>query len=246
MLLAHGFTATPVEVRGLAARLHERGYTVAAPLLPGHGTTPQDLNRTRWQAWAATAEAAYRDLCGRCERVFVGGESMGALAALYVAADHPEAAGVLAYAPAMQLPLSGAGRVLLQVLAPIVPWRRKPGLDEERAWQGYRVDPLRGAVQLLRFQEAVRERLHRIRQPVLVVQGAFDKTIHPRSGEIILDGVQSTLTEHHWMPESSHVVLLGPELEKVTAVTVAFMERALGAAVADTDRTERGGDDGRP
>ena len=56
ILLIHGFTATSVEVRGLATHLHQAGYTVAGPLLPGHGTSPEEMNRYSWKDWANAAE----------------------------------------------------------------------------------------------------------------------------------------------------------------------------------------------
>ena len=96
VLLFHGFTATTAEMRPVATAFHDAGLTVSAPLLPGHGTRPQDLNRVRWQDWTSAAEAAYQDLAARCERVVVGGESMGAVVALGLAARHPDA-GVKAY-----------------------------------------------------------------------------------------------------------------------------------------------------
>jgi hypothetical protein len=45
----HGFTGSPAEMRLLDHYLHERGLTVAAPLLPGHGARPAALNRQRQQ-----------------------------------------------------------------------------------------------------------------------------------------------------------------------------------------------------
>lgn len=39
ILLIHGFTGSPAEMRPLGCYLHERGLTVSAPLLPDHGTT---------------------------------------------------------------------------------------------------------------------------------------------------------------------------------------------------------------
>src|SRR5512134_2031037 len=85
ILLAHGFTATTAEVRPLARILLDQGYSVAGPLLPGHKTTLEEMNRCRWQDWAGAIETAYRQMAARCERVFVGGESMGGLLALYLA-----------------------------------------------------------------------------------------------------------------------------------------------------------------
>jgi len=52
------------------------GFTVAGPLLPGHGTTPQDANRAHWQDWVKAVEASYRQLVARCDTVLLGGESM--------------------------------------------------------------------------------------------------------------------------------------------------------------------------
>ncbi len=80
VVLLHGFTATTAEVRLLADYLRGFGYTLAAPLLPGHGTQPAELNKTSWLDWYAAAEGAYLELRGKCTKVFVCGESMGALA----------------------------------------------------------------------------------------------------------------------------------------------------------------------
>ena len=56
-VLVHGFTATTTEVRPLAERLHQEGYTVSAPLLPGHDTHPDDLNKVSWQDWYQTVKS---------------------------------------------------------------------------------------------------------------------------------------------------------------------------------------------
>jgi alpha-beta hydrolase superfamily lysophospholipase len=102
ILLLHGFTATTAEVRPLAKLLHQNGYTVSGPLLPGFGTTPEQANLCRWQDWAAAASDAYQRLTELCLTVFVGGESMGGLLALYLASQQPEIAGLLLYAPALK------------------------------------------------------------------------------------------------------------------------------------------------
>ena len=42
-LLLHGFLGTPAEMRGLGEALHEQGWTVYAPLLPGFGSDIETL-----------------------------------------------------------------------------------------------------------------------------------------------------------------------------------------------------------
>ena len=59
VLLLHGFTATTAEVRPLAKRFHDAGFTVSGVLLPGHGTTPQNLNETSRTEWLGASEKAY-------------------------------------------------------------------------------------------------------------------------------------------------------------------------------------------
>jgi carboxylesterase len=197
------------------------------PLLPGHGTTPQALNRCRWQDWATAIEQAYGELSGRCERVFVGGESMGAVLALYLASEHPEIVGVLTYAPALVAALSPLDRLKLRLAAPFVTELPKGQLDVPDRWQGYPGNPLKAAVQLMQLQTEVRKRLPRIEQPVLTVQGRLDQAVDHSGAEIIQREVRSSLKELHWMEHSTHVVILDRELAAVAEITLSFMEKAL-------------------
>jgi carboxylesterase len=233
VLLIHGFTATTAEVRPLARCLYEHGYTVAGPLLPGHNTTPEDANRFHWRDWVRCVEIAYRELAARCSRVIVGGESTGALLALYLASEHPEVAAVLSYAPALRLTLRRRDIVRLYLVAPFKPYVTKrssgPALSSggDSLWRGYPVAPLKGTIELLKLQRAVRPRLPRVQQPVLVVQGRNDPTVHPSASETIYREVCSTVKELHWLERSAHKVILDDECDQVFALTLAFIVRAL-------------------
>jgi len=223
-LLSHGYTATAAEVRLLAERLHEKGYTVAAPLLAGHGTKPADLNKVTWRDWVSSAEETYAQLTAHCERVFVGGESMGGLVALRLASIHPEAAGVLLYAPAIQLTMTPLEKVKVYAGSLFVSEVGRDSLDVSDKWQGYPNLPLKGIIQLLKLQPIIRASLPQIHQPVLVFQGRKDLTVAPCAGDVILQGVSSRVKEHHWMEQSSHAIILDCELDAVTALTLRFME----------------------
>jgi carboxylesterase len=226
VLLIHGYTATTAEVRLLAQDLHARGYTVSGPLLPGHYTTPEDANRRTWRDWVAAVETAYEELAVRCKRVIVGGESTGALLALYLASEHPEIAAVLAYAPALRLTLRTRDAIQLRLVAPFVSSLPKGGIDAADLWQGYPVNPLRGAVQLLNFQRIVRPRLPQISQPILIMQGKLDTTVHASAPQTIYDEVRSTVKELHWLENSAHTVIIDRERELAFAITARFIERA--------------------
>jgi carboxylesterase len=229
VLLSHGFTATSAEVRLLARYLHERGYSVAGPLLPGHGTTIAEMNRCRWQDWVRGMEVTYQELARRCQKVVVGGESMGSLLALYLAAEHPEAAAALAYAPAVHS-TPKTMKLAASIIAPFIAYRTWPPgpktVVDER-WKGYPAQPLRAAVQLFHFQKEILRRLPSIRQPVLVMQGRLDRSIFPDCPEIVVGKVRSEVKEVYWMEKSEHCVLLDQEWEKVAEITAKFLAQVL-------------------
>jgi carboxylesterase len=230
VLLMHGFTATTAEVRLLGRFLHEHGFTVAGPLLPGHGTTPQDCNRFQWKDWAAAAESAYRQLTSRCDNVFIGGESLGGLLALYLASGHPQAAGVLTYAPALKI-TNVLAPIVAPLLAPFIRYAPKsspePSISDDR-WQGYPVNPSRAVIQLFRLQRVVRRRLPAIRQPILILQGRLDKTVHPGVPETIYRAVQSKVKEIHWLEQSHHCVIIDGEWEQAARLTLDFIGQVVG------------------
>ena len=224
VLLIHGFTATTAEVRPFAHLLNQTGYTISAPLLPGHGTTPEDMNRCKWQDWARAAEEALTVLSGKCEQVFIAGESMGALLALYLASQHPAVRGLAIFAPALIVP----GLRRARYVAPFIKYRTKSGADKDDGlpWQGYMVTPLRAAVQLYAFQKTVKSLLPSISIPAIIIQGCLDRTIDPRSSEMVYDLINSQQKELHWLEKSTHCIILDKELEQAAKLTLSFLKRA--------------------
>src|SRR5437773_10097854 len=70
VLLCHGFTGTPGTLRPWADYLAEAGLAVSLPRLPGHGTTWQEMARTRWEDWYAEIDRAYSELRGHVTEIF--------------------------------------------------------------------------------------------------------------------------------------------------------------------------------
>lgn len=229
VLLIHGFTATTAEVRPIAKILHQRGYTVAGPLLPGHYTHPSDLNKVTWKDWVKAVTESYQRLHAASQKVVVGGESTGGILALYLASQHPEISALLLYAPALQLNLNALDVFRLYAASPFVEWIPKGTMDSDSLWQGYPVNPLKGTIQLLQFQKQVRACLPAIHQPVLIVQGRLDTTVHPSVPDTICQQVVSAVKEKHWMDQSEHCVILDKELDQVAQITLDFIERHTGS-----------------
>lgn len=221
ILLFHGFTATTVEVRTMAKFLNDQGYSVAGPLLPGHGVSPDELNHTHYKDWIAAAENSYNELKSKFSRVVVLGESMGGLCALWLAAQHPEIAGVLAFAPALRIPKLWLSRLIW----PFGKYMQKKNVDLFSPWQGFNVIPLRAATQLHKFQHLIKGRLNEINQPIMVFQGKLDSTIDPLSSPEVLERISSEDKELVWLEDSGHCILLDKQMNLVTRLCLEFIQK---------------------
>ncbi len=236
VLLIHGFTGTAAEMRIIGNYLHKKGYTVSGPLLPGHGTTVDDMNRRRWTEWTAHVEQALLDLQARCTQVFVGGLSMGAALTAYLAIHHPEITGIVLYSPAMW----PANRmlVLTPVLKYLVPKRPKKGASdltdpqaESRLWH-YEYEPVAAAHELLKLVCYVRSRLPQIVQPALVIHSTRDTVIHPTSARRTYAGLGSKDKELVTLHNSGHCLTVDSEWEFVAEKTYTFIQRHSGGPSA--------------
>ncbi len=95
VLLIHGWTTTPYELRRFGKYLHENGYTVSAPLLRGHGTAPKDLENVCWTDWLADIKKEYQALKEKHQKVFIVGTSVGASLAVALAGEEKSASGLV-------------------------------------------------------------------------------------------------------------------------------------------------------
>ena len=104
VLLVHGLTGTPQEMKGIGTLLHRQGYTVVCPRLANHGEPIDILERTTWQDCYRTVRETLEQLKASAHPrpVFAAGLSMGALLALVLAEECPgEVAGVVGLSPTL-------------------------------------------------------------------------------------------------------------------------------------------------
>ena len=223
VLLFHGFTGCPSEVRPMGQYLASQGYTVVGPLLPGHGTNWQDMARRKWQEWADAAEQAYLGIKNRCRTVFVGGGSMGGLLTLYLAERHSGIAGVIPMAPALfTVDWRASFAWLIKHFVkfnPYDPVRDGDDLTDPEArkrylWS-YMGSPVAAVEQLVLLQRVVRRGLRQVAMPALIFQGTRDRSVKLVSAEYALTHISSQDKELIWMTNSGHCLWVDSEKEQV-------------------------------
>jgi carboxylesterase len=222
----HGFTGNPQSMRPLAEAFAAAGFTVEVPLLPGHGTAVEDMVPTRWADWSAAAERAYIDLAARCDKVVVAGLSMGGTLTAWLAAHHPEIAGIVLVNPFVQ-PQDPAVRDVLSSLlteGPIMPGIGSDVADpdvRESAYDGTPIEPL------LSLFDAVAElhpELGDVRCPVLLFTSRQDHVVVPESGDVVAEAVSGPV-ERVFLERSFHVATLDYDRAEVEARSVEFARK---------------------
>ena len=224
VLLIHGFGGSPRSLQELAQRCAGAGYTVALPLLAGHGRTPEDMEASRWTEWAADAEQAYEWLRARTDGVFVCGLSMGGTLALWVAERHPEVAGLVSINSFIRHPLEW---VMLSIGRFRIPrWVKAIGNDakaegiDERAYERI---PMRSTRELALLSREVRSGLSRVRCPAFLFSSVVDHVVPPANQRELYDALGSadkTFVELH---DCYHLATMDCEKERVFAGTLDFI-----------------------
>ena len=237
ILLLHGFCGSAAQMRYLAGELHQRGYTVCVPLLPGHGTTVDDMLQVTFLDWLDCARRAYAALRRECQQVIVAGHSMGGVLALLLAEEYP-VDGVIALSAPMHL--TGA-RGFLAPFSPLaslfIPYIRWPG---ERRYPddflmsdhiGYETLPVARVSDLYRLMRRARRNLFAVTAPLLCIQSEDDSTVSASSPRIIRSGVSSTVREFVRLTHSEHLIVLGPERERVVGAIADFLSENLRQSI---------------
>ncbi|TCP55120.1 carboxylesterase [Tamaricihabitans halophyticus] len=237
VLLCHGFTGTPQSMRPWGEYLAKRGYAVSCPRLPGHGTSWQECNRSRWPDWYECVRAELAALRGKYAEVYVFGQSMGGTLTLRLAQQYgPLVSGIALVNPSvlttrLDAKLLPVASRLVPSLAGIAGDIAKPGVRE----LSYDRLPLRAATSLARLWRLVRRDLPLVTQPLLMLHSTVDHVVEPVNAQVVLDGVRSTMVTEVTLTDSFHVATMDNDAPTIFAKSVEFLravhaERATAVA----------------
>jgi carboxylesterase len=241
VLLIHGLTGTPTEMRLIAKGLNRNGFTVYGMQLAGHCGNEEDLLKTGWHDWyQSVCEAADR-LRKDVDHMFVAGLSMGALLALKLAADRPDQVdglglyGTTFVYDGWTIPLIGKLSFLLPLVVGLgFGWHRRfhecfpYGIKDERIRQriagsmldgdsaaaGLPGNPWPSLAEFYRLSFVVRRQLRSIHTPCLVMHAVDDDVASLKNVRMIVRGVRGPV-ETVLLENSYHMVTVDQERDKV-------------------------------
>ncbi|MBF2713579.1 alpha/beta fold hydrolase [Agrobacterium vitis] len=246
ILLVHGLTGAPAEMRLVARQLHRRGYSVYAPLLAGHGTDEAALRKTRWQDWLESVEEAGQVLASRVDAAFAAGICAGGKLALMAADRQPltlRAAAI--YSPCFHYDGWDIPRHY-NFMARNIRWLAKiPFLDRlsfhETRSLGIKDDRLRnkiaamngdgvlesfpgkGLVEMDKLGRVLKARLPLMQTPTLIVHSLEDDVSSPSHAQYISSHLGGP-RELHWLRDSYHMIHMDRQHRHVADLTADFFE----------------------
>ncbi len=261
MLLIHGLTGTPAEMRPIAKRLAKQGFSVMCPALAGHCRAADDLRKSKWQDWYASMADAFEALQAEHKQVFVAGLSIGALIALKLAAEKGErVAGLGLMSSTFFYDGWNMPRLKRKLLLPVVlhsPLRYFLHWDETPPY-GIKCERTRAMVHAVlenrdaqatekvgifrtsavtihesnRFIKVAKAALPRVKSPALIVHSTEDDTASLKNAHFVAKRISSSKVETFFVDDTYHVVTLDKRRDDIAHRIAEFFKKCASQQMA--------------
>jgi carboxylesterase len=252
VLLLHGLSSSPLEMRFLARALHREGFTTVAPVLPGYSAGTREQ---RMEAWVAAAASEFDALSCRYTHVSVCGLSIGAALAMALVSKRPSAKSVALLS--VTLDYDGWAIPWYRFLlgwAYFTPLRNRWRYCEQEPF-GLRNEALRSKVaramlkgdlsevgpatislnalhEASRLARSVRRIVPGVSTDCLIVHAIDDETSSPANARFVSSHLASTFIRTIYLDDSYHMITSDNERETVAREVVMFLRESEAAAEA--------------
>lgn len=230
VILVHGWTSTPYEMRVLGEQLHEEGFSVDAPLLSGHGAQPELLEYITWEQWVTDVEKAYDRVKKQYKKVYVGGMSMGGNLALHVAAKNADVNGIILMSTPYDMRFEKLGLCTARMTHKFTNykkkyyprlWKAQPSITQLISYQYY---PLSSAFEAFKAIKQSLVHLKKIHQPIFLIQPEYDHLVSRRSILKFYKSVSSQKKEMRYVKKANHNFMGNGEHMDVFQDVVEFVK----------------------
>jgi esterase/lipase len=177
ILLIHGLTDSPFNMRDLAAHFQEKCFLVYGLLLPGHGTVPGDLLSVTYEDWAKATQYGLAALRPRVDKLYAGGFSTGGALLVQAALNGDKLDGLFLFAPALALNSSVA--FIAPAAAGVKPWVDVAPDGDPTKYESFTTN---AAAQIWRLVYDLSFKINRdpLSVPLFMAVSEDDRTIDPR------------------------------------------------------------------
>ncbi|MGC8869056.1 MAG: alpha/beta hydrolase [Sulfurihydrogenibium sp.] len=245
LILIHGLTGGPFELRWIGGKFNQEGYDVYCPILAGHCTTLEDLKKTKWQDWLDSVRTLLKTIENDYESIYVAGLCVGGMLSLLLSKESEKVKKVAAWSPTLYLDgwsIPKAVKLLPLVLATPVKhffyFKEKfpYGIKNEAVRKKVSSLLTKNAVaydrfpgvtikELLKLSKHLIKELPTITKPVIVLHSQYDDLSSVKSAYTIYEKVSSPEKKLLILKDSYHMITIDNERETVFRETLKFFEK---------------------
>ena len=255
VLLFHGLTGSPFEMKKYGAFLYNLGFDVFCYCFPGHGDRLDEIQTVTWRDWTDFAQEKYDKLRLNYDKFFVSGLCLGAAISLHLAEHNSDITGIVSLSTTLFL--DGFCMPKTKFLLPLglstifrfyytFPEDTSLGIKNEGTRKtlakimsktnvGMDNYPLNCVHELLCLSKNVRRNLKNIKAPLLLVHSKFDNLTSTKGAKLVYNGVSSQIKDYVELNDSYHMVLYDNEKMFVMETVKGFLERFLRRDEAEFD-----------
>ena len=249
ILLFHGLTGSPFEMKKYGTFLHKNGFDVFCYSFPGHGERLEEIQSVTFRDWCGFAQEKYEQLRKNYGKFFVSGLCLGAAVSLYLAENNDDITGIIALSTTLFL--DGASMPWSKFLMPLglstilryyytFPEDDCLGVMNEdtrktlaklmaRTTVGMDNYPLNCVNELLKLSKEVRKNLKKVHCPIILIHSKFDNLSSTRSAKVVYDNISSEIKEYIELNQSYHMVLYDNEKAFVMEKSMEFISKFLNS-----------------
>ncbi len=235
VIAIHGFSSAPKEVEQLALYLNKDKLSVHTPRLSGHGIVPEELKDKKWEDWYKSVSRAITIASIQYKKIYLVGFSTGGLLALLSTKKYyKEFVGLVCINAALHL-----NDLRIKTLVPAISfWNdivkvfgediyTKEYIDNfpENPEINYNKHYIDSIEQLSLLMNKTRKNLHKIRKPILIIQGKDDPIVNPSSAHEIFEKIESRYKSLKIVEASKHVIITGENTQELFADILDFTKQ---------------------
>ena len=206
VMIIHGFSSTTFETHPLAQFLSRKGFRVSARNLPGHGTTVEDCNATKYTDWLRFVDENLAELSAECDELYVIGLSMGGVLGLYLASLFPINKLVLG-ATVLNFKEPFKVNYIVPLVNRFIVKQKKVKKftkNKHKRYSGYDHYPLIALNEFRKLNNYVIKRLKRVKCPTLYVHSKIDKLSVPSNVDLVMNNISSEIKNKLIVENASH------------------------------------------
>lgn len=210
-ILIHGFTGTPFDLRELGEFLHSKNISIKAPLLPGHGTYWQELEKVTAADWLSVIEKELNEQFEQFKKIFLIGYSFGANLALTMATKYPEKIkGIVSLGVSVYLRNDFLTRLLLPIFHLLFKkykknYIKRKFLTEYEDLGCYSCIPTKSVFDFYNYiDNYTKKELAKVSVPTLIIHSHDDRVTHPKSSEFVHRHISSSQKELIILDDINH------------------------------------------